>query len=95
MHRLHRGAARCPAASQGSPEGPRELPLCPQGSSPPCSWPTWYGAAVLHLGSFIPSSAGAAEPALELIESLIRGRDGDLKAAHRYFIIQPNKDMLA
>lgn len=44
---------------------------------------------------FIPSSAGAAEPALELIESYIRGRDGDLKAAHCYFIIQPNKDMLA
>lgn len=85
-----------PRGSWGAPPRvPGSSPRHPQASSPPCSRPTRHGAGIFHLGSFIPGSAGAAEPVLELTESHIRARDGDPKAAHHYFIIRPDKDTLA
>lgn len=78
MHHSHQGAVGHLAVGLGSPEGP--------GSSPLGLRPAWLGAPTFHPSSFIPSSVGAAEPELELIESHIRARGRELKAALRYFI---------
>jgi len=87
MHLSHRGAARHPATGQSFPEGPGELTPCPQTSSLQRSQPTLSTFSTFYLDSFIPGSVGTAKPAPEVTESHIRARDGELKAAHCYFIL--------